>query len=461
MIAKNSGSRLMGIAGVIAFLVAPSVLFAGGSGEKGTDQVTLRIGEHPGPHVAPMEDYFIPRYEEETGIRIEMEVLPPDQVWQRFQMDAPDGEWDIGYHSPGWFGYFYEHVADLTPHMARHGFDPYQNYSEAVIQSHMVNEMLRPGEIIALARNPQSPIMAYRTDWFEHPQERDAFRQKYGRDLEPPTTWEELYQVASFFTRSAGETVAGTTLRNDLYGYSASISEPGGMARAFLAIVKSMGLDGFDEEFQTDLDDPLLLEGVEYWTRLVRDTFPEDALAWNFLEHLDFFASGRLAMAELWPEGVMTVESGASEGNVGYAVLPQWPGNRKNLPVGRSFLGGGGVLVFDTPNQDHAYDFLHWLLVENAVEFTMMTAMFALNEQFENREILESRPFYAEFLPVFQQQMKHAFPRQPIAEWGEVMYTPVGQFASDVFFGVETPQAAQQRLVRNMNSVFRREGYLK
>lgn len=449
------------VALLVLALATPALLFAGGGREAAQDQITIRIGEHPGSHVGPMEDYFIPLYEELTGIRIEMEVLPPDQVWQRFQLDAPDGEWDIGYHSPGWFGYFYEHVADLRPHFERKGFDPYQHYPEAVINSHMTNEMLRPDEIIAFARNPMSPLMVYRSDWFAHPDEQAAFRAEYGRDLTPPATWEELLEVARFFTRPAGATVAGETLTENLYGYSASISEPGGMARAFLAVVKSMGLDGFDDNFRTDLDNPLLLEGVSLWTTLIEDTFPPDALTWNFLEHVDFFANGRLAMAELWPEAVLTAESGAARGNVGYQVLPQWPGNRRNLPIGRSFLGGGGVLVFDTPNQEHAFDFLYWLLVENAVEFTKRTAMFALEEQFSNQEIQQSEPFYADFLPVFLQQMEYAFPRQPIAEWGEVMYTPVGQFAADVLFGVETPEQAQRRLVDNMNSVFRREGYFR
>ncbi len=106
----------VGIALLTLFVFAVPFVIAGGAAEDDPDEVTLRIGEHPGPHIQAMEEYFIPRYEEETGINIEMEVLPPDQVWQRFMLDAPEGDWDIGYHSPGWFGYFYEHVADLTPH---------------------------------------------------------------------------------------------------------------------------------------------------------------------------------------------------------------------------------------------------------------------------------------------------------------------------------------------------------
>jgi hypothetical protein len=95
-------------------------------------QTTLRIAEHPGPHVEPMEEYFIPLYEELTGVNIVMEVLPPDQLWQRMQLEAQaDSDcYDIGYHSPGWFGYYYEKVAGLDDLIEEHGFGLDQ-YSQA------------------------------------------------------------------------------------------------------------------------------------------------------------------------------------------------------------------------------------------------------------------------------------------------------------------------------------------
>jgi ABC-type glycerol-3-phosphate transport system substrate-binding protein len=410
-----------------------------------------------------MEEYFIPLYRELTGVNIIMEVLPPDQLWQKMQLEARAGTnyYDIGYHSPGWFGFYYESVAGLDDLIAEHGFDLNQ-YSQAVIDSHMVNPMLRPGEIIAIARNPQTPIYAYRKDWFEHPDEQAAFQERFGRPLAPPQTWEELYDIAVFFTRPAGATVAGETLTQPLYGYSASIKPPGGMARAFLAIVYSLGLQGFDENFQTDLDHPILLEGVQFWKRLIEDTFPPAAQTWDFLEHLSFMRESRLATAELWPEGVLTIDGpGApTSGKIGYALLPRWEGNLADLPVGRSFIGGGGMLIFDTPNKEEAFKFVQWLLEDQAVEFNLRTAMFARDDQFNNPEVLAAYDFYDTFLPVFQEQMSYGFPRQPIAEWGAVMYTPVGEFAADVLFDVMTPEQAQRRLVDNMVRIFTESGYL-
>ena len=39
----------------------------------------------------------------------------------------------------------------------------------------------------------------YRKDWFSRPEIQSAFKAKYGRDLAPPKTYDELKQVAEFF----------------------------------------------------------------------------------------------------------------------------------------------------------------------------------------------------------------------------------------------------------------------
>jgi len=43
---------------------------------------------------------------------------------------------------------------------------------------------------------------AYRKDWFDDPSEKAAFKKKYKRELGVPQTWEDLKNVAEFFTRS-------------------------------------------------------------------------------------------------------------------------------------------------------------------------------------------------------------------------------------------------------------------
>ena len=73
----------------------------------------------------------------------------------------------------------------------------------------------------------EADVMAlvYRTDLFTNADERAAFKAKYGYDL-PQTyddwnsqvTWLTYRDFAEFFTRKAGDTLAGTVLTEDFYG---------------------------------------------------------------------------------------------------------------------------------------------------------------------------------------------------------------------------------------------------
>ena len=69
-----------------------------------------------------------------------------------------------------------------------------------------------PATVVGYAEWPKNtpnywalPAMAdavgwtYRKDWFARPELRAEFKQKYKRELEPPTTMDELKQTAEFF----------------------------------------------------------------------------------------------------------------------------------------------------------------------------------------------------------------------------------------------------------------------
>jgi len=62
----------------------------------------------------------------------------------------------------------------------------------------------------------------YRTDLFNHPDEKKNFKTKYGYDLKEPETYKEFRDIAEFFTRKKGQTLAGNVLTADFYGTSHS-----------------------------------------------------------------------------------------------------------------------------------------------------------------------------------------------------------------------------------------------
>ncbi|WFE75329.1 ABC transporter substrate-binding protein [Roseinatronobacter sp. S2] len=414
--------------------LASTILVTSGISAAHAQDVELRYAIHPGSHVQPLLDYFIPKYEELTGVRVIGEVLPPDQLRDRMTIEAigNTGYFDMGYHSPGWFGSFVDHVADLRPFIEKYGMD-LDAFPELVVEAHM-SSTARPGDIISIAHTPSAPIFAARRDWFEHPDERAAFEEQHGRELEYPQSWQDLHEVGQFFTRDAGDTLAGNVLERPVYGWSDSLRHPSGAARAFLLTMYSAGLAGFDEDYMPDIDQPIFLEATELFERLVHDTAPPTAYNWDFLEHLEYFREGRLAMATLWAFGIDTVEDpdGDAAGNVHYKVLPVYEGNLGGYTQGVPYIGGGGIMVFDTPNAEESFKFLQWLIEDQSMEWARMTANFFRPEHFADEELVNQRPFYPEYLPVLQDALDAVFIRQGIPEYGSVIWNAAGDYATDV-----------------------------
>lgn len=425
--------------------------------------VTIRWALHPGEEADAVVDYFAPEYERQTGVKIIGEILPPDQLRDRMSIEAigGTGRWDMGYHSPGWFGSFKDHVVDLTPYIEKYDFD-IDAYPARIRESHMESSA-RPGEIIALPTTPAAPMLIAREDFFAHPDEQAAFLDQYGRELEVPQTWQDLYDVAEFFTREAGETVAGETLEHDLHGWTDALGAGSGVARSFIVMLYSTGLEGWNADYEPDLDHPILVEAAELFVDLANDVAPRAARNWDFLEGLSYFRDGRLAMATMWPQGLSTVEDpqGEAAGNVHYQPLPEFEGNLKGYEQGVPFLGGGGVFVLDTENAEESFKFLKWMLQDNEIEWGKLTKQFSRKAHFESEELRNLEPYYADFLPAYEQTLEQVFVRQGIPEYGTVMWQGTVDFATDVLSGDLTPEQAQDRWVDNMRRTFQRAGYLE
>ncbi|MBI1941240.1 MAG: extracellular solute-binding protein, partial [Acidobacteria bacterium] len=60
------------------------------------------------------------------------------------------------------------------------------------------------GWLLSIPRNLETRLLYYREDLFENPIEQERFRELHERELRVPETWEELAQIARFFTRPPG-----------------------------------------------------------------------------------------------------------------------------------------------------------------------------------------------------------------------------------------------------------------
>lgn len=198
-------------------------------------------------------------------------------------------------------------------------------------------------------------VIAYRKDWFQDPAEKAAFKKRYGRDLGVPGTWEDLAQIAEFFTRPA-EKKAGLILpmgvMNDQY------------VRPITGLLQAWGGSwGNPKTFQAKgyVDGAASVRTFEFYVRLQKcggDTVE--------------FGKGRTAM--FWhssPEtSFLSLEDADKEGylrraQVGYFALPR---GKEGRAVGFNAGVLGVSQLIPRARQERAFKFLRWFLSSDVQE---------------------------------------------------------------------------------------------
>lgn len=145
-------------------------------------------------------------FTEETGITVTVDKVARDVWGQRkvAELAQDAGVYDVVFLGGGddtaWM-LENANVQDLTPYLG-----------EETIGD-IVNHELFTREDGAFVGAPQYynfPMTYYRADLFEDPAEQSAFKDQYGYELAPPTTFDEYVDIAEFFNR--GPELYGTCL---------------------------------------------------------------------------------------------------------------------------------------------------------------------------------------------------------------------------------------------------------
>lgn len=193
--------------------------------------------------------------------------------------------------------------------------------------------------------------LAYRKDWIEDPAERAAFKDKYGRDLAVPVTWQEFRDVAEFFQRpeqkrygcviTSGRSYDQLTmgLQNLLWSFGGMWHEPG-----------SHRVVGF-------LDTPESAAAVDFFAQLIR-LGPKGSENLDYGQVLENFANGSTAMLVNYFAFFPSIQATFGE-RVGFAPVPGNNGKRV------ASLGGQGLSIstrVSAQQQQHAKDFIAWFL---------------------------------------------------------------------------------------------------
>ncbi len=233
---------------------------------------------------------------------------------------------------------------------------------------------------------------AYRKDWFDDPSEKAAFKKKYNRELGVPETWEDLKNVAEFFTRSDKKRYGNVLVTGR--GYDDIVM---GFEQVLYAFGGAWG-DPKTMKVQGALDSADAVKALDFFKAMLKYA-PPGGSKLGYGEALEPFVNGSSAMLmnyfAFFPDLVKKMGD-----KVGFFAMPK-NGSRRYASLG----GQGFSISTKAPpaQQELAKKFIAWFLQEQTQrEWVKKPGGFTANAA-----ILKSDSFKAAspYNPAFAQSM--------------------------------------------------------
>jgi len=297
-----------------------------------------------------------PLWEKLTGIKINLVQLMIHETYPSVEAEhlKKSGLYDVINITPNRLPDYTELGAlePLDSYIDRHGF---RGELEDIAPQFRDNWMTWNDRIYTIPDDGDIIFLYYRKDLFEDPKNMALFKSQYGYDLAPPKTWDEFDQIAEFFSKNFAPDLYGCAMMHDslsFYFFEERFRENGGRffnEKDMKAIINSE-------------------TGVKTLTQMVNRIkyMPPNAGRWGFMDVLNGFISGKIAMTEFWPplgrwsegygldsEHLSWVPKSHVAGKIGYAVTP---GGYSALAA-----GFGLSISAESKNKEAAYLFIQWL----------------------------------------------------------------------------------------------------
>ena len=301
----------------------------------------------------------------------------------------------------------------------------------------------------ALPAMGDAVAFTYRKDWFAKPELQAEFKQKYGRELAPPKTWDEFKQVGQFFQNRV---IDGKKV------YGAALYTERGSEGITMGVTNTMYAYGFEYENPKkpyDMKGFVNSAGAAKGLKLYKDLYecctpPGHSNAY-MTEDLDAYKSGQVAMQMNF---IAFFPGIAKDPNVGGEKTGFFP-----IPKGDKHfaqLGGQGISVVKySDKKEMALEYMKWF-AQPAIQqkwwdgggFTCLNAIL-------NQPGFRTSTSYA---AVFQDSMKIVKDFWAEPSYASLLQAMQARVHDYVVADKGTAQEALDGLVKDWKAIFKEEG---
>jgi len=381
--------------------------------KKAVTIVVLSPEWEPGKILERMSANFTAYAERTLGypVYVKFDFTPWGTYYQRVTtiMTAKSSEVDLVFADSQWLGELYEggHIIELTdwlngdPDMKAAIADTYEN----LVKYYMTYPQGSSRYVGVPGYADVTMLLYYRKDLFSDPTERANFKAKYGYDL-PQTLedfkkldWIQLKDIAEFFTRKKGETLAGKTLTEDFYGIVLVLSRDYDyISCSFLSMFWSWGAELWDPNTMDPrgyINSTQAIEALNFLLELTKYAPPSPA-TYDYDKVITTFSEGKAAMTVLWPSMAPALFDPATSkvyDKIDVAILPHHNGVRY------STLGGQPLVISSYSNhKEEAKLFIKWFYTVAYKEYSLQVGFTARKSIAQSSEFLNSKPWARAFV---------------------------------------------------------------
>ncbi len=259
-------------------------------------------------------------YRQSATVAVEMEFVPmdlPELYSSLFKNKGlHSGEWDVVHLNTDWLAEAYQnggiHALDSmleakSPEGGKTAWAPT-----------LMGMQTFNGALYGLPFHDGPECLVYRKDLFEAEIEQQHFREKYGRTLAVPTSWDEFLQVAQFFNRPE-EHLYGSVFAGYPDGHNAVFD--------FCLQLWSRGGELQDANGKIALNQAAAIEALDFYRNLFQtaDVLHPKSMDYESVQAGAAFARGEVAMMVNWfgfASWAQIDKDSAVRGKVDIAAIP-------------------------------------------------------------------------------------------------------------------------------------------
>ncbi|WP_258376474.1 sugar ABC transporter substrate-binding protein [Curtobacterium sp. MCBD17_028] len=390
----RAGKKARIAAGAAVAVVSALVLSAcgagGGGSAKATSSLTVLVEAGGHGELQPIADL----YKKQTGTKVQFVELPYDGLYNRVNSELNSGSvsFDVAALDAIWLPTFKD---GLTPLNSMFTGDVKKDLFPAELQEGKIGS-----DYVGMPAWTNSEILYYRKDLLDDPANKTAFKQKYGYDLTPPTTWQQYQDEAAFFTKDG---TYGTATKGAVETeYLAALSQAG---------EKNMVIDA---KGNVTLGDTASLKALDFYTSMLKSSAPGAAQTdWAASQNL--FYQGKTALMLFWGHAYRQIPKDSKVyGKVGVAPMIAGPAGVAGVP-GPYYLS----VPKASPNQAAAKKFIQFAYKHNDLSATTDLGLAARVSAFQK---YEGKPGYEAFAPMVKTlQAKGTIPRPSNPKWQQIV----------------------------------------